>query len=49
MGWNDRCEIKELLGKTLAGIKKGAGGGDDDEIVFTCTDGAKYKMYHDQE
>lgn len=44
---NDRVNISELLGKTITsiqGMKK-----DNDEIYFICSDGTKYKMYHDQE
>lgn len=38
------AEFKELIGKTLVEINK-----TDDEIYFTCDDGSKYKMYHEQD
>lgn len=41
------CEVSELLGKTLVAIT-GADEGRD-EIVFECSDGSKYRMYHEQE
>lgn len=40
-------EFSELVGKTLvsvAGAKK-----DSEEIVFMCSDGTAYKMYHQQD
>ena len=39
------CEVSELLGKTLkavTGMTK-----DSEEIIFECTDGTRYKMYHE--
>ena len=41
-------KVTELLGKTLVGVKQ-AGSDDDDEIYFTCDDGSRYRMYHDQD
>ena len=41
------CEVSELLGKTLVAIT-GADEGND-EIIFECSDGSKYRMFHDQE
>ena len=38
------AEIKDLVGKTITEIKN-----DEYEIVFTCDDGKKYKMYHPQD
>jgi hypothetical protein len=38
-------EIKDLVGKTLTQIKNN----DNDELIFICDDGTKYKMYHDQD
>lgn len=40
------AEFKELIGKTILdieGLEKGS-----DEVVFVCSDGSKYKMYHYQ-
>lgn len=37
-------EISELIGKTLSSIDK-----SDEEMVFICTDGTSYKMYHSQD
>lgn len=37
-------EVNELIGKTLSSINT-----KDDEIIFTCTSGEKYKMYHEQD
>lgn len=41
------CDINELLGKTLRSITPAKKG--DDEIVFECEDGSRYKMYHGQD
>lgn len=35
--------LSELIGKTVTEIKRG-----DDEIIFQCSDGSIYKMYHEQ-
>lgn len=40
-------EINELLGKTLTEITGADIGGD--EIVFICSDGTNYKLYHEQD
>lgn len=37
-----RSSIEKLTGKTLIKIIRE----DDDEIIFICNDGTKYKMYH---
>lgn len=37
-------EISELVGKTLISIDK-----QDDELIFICETGEKYKMYHSQD
>lgn len=36
-------EISELVGKTVVSIDK-----KDDELIFICANGEKYKMYHSQ-
>ena len=38
-------EIKELIGKTLVKIEQI----DKEEIIFTTSEGDKYKMYHEQD
>lgn len=45
MGYKDRCGISELLGKTIVEIKNES----NDEIIFTVSDGYKYRMYHNQD
>jgi hypothetical protein len=44
MGWNDRCEITELVGKTLKEIKN-----NNDELIFICSNNERYKMFHVQD
>ena len=42
-----RCELKELLGKTvisITGMEKNSRG-----ITFVCSDGSAYDMYHEQD
>ena len=38
------AEVEELKGKTIINIVN-----NDDELLFTCSDGSKYKMYHSQD
>jgi len=45
MSWRDRCEVTELIGKTLTGIENV----ENEELIFTCATGEKYKMYHNQD
>lgn len=43
----DYLNITELIGKTVTeiiGAEK-----DSEEIIFICSDGTKYKMYHEQD
>jgi hypothetical protein len=40
------CEVSELLGKTVQTI---IGGKAVDILVFSCSDGSEYKMYHQQD
>lgn len=44
MGWNDRCEVYELLGKTLTRAEV-----VDGEIRFAADDGSQYRMFHEQD
>ena len=39
-------EINVLLGKTLSSVTVND---NQDEIIFECVDGVKYKMYHQQD
>jgi len=39
-------EITELIGKTLINIDVDM---EQDEIIFTCDNGDKYKMYHERD
>ena len=43
MDYNDSCGVSELLGKTLTECEQIG----NDEIIFTCSDGSQYKMFHD--
>lgn len=38
-------EISELVGKLIVSIDKK----ENDELIFICATGEKYKMYHDQD
>jgi len=38
------AEIKDLIGKTITEIKN-----YNYKILFTCSDGRQYKMYHEQD
>lgn len=38
------ADIKDLIGKTLLSVENES----NDRIIFTCEDGKKYIMYHDQ-
>lgn len=44
--FGDLVKFEDLLGKTFTNIEVSK---DEDEIIFTCSDGAKYKMYHEQD
>jgi hypothetical protein len=44
MGYQDRCEVSVLVGKVLTKIEN-----SNDELIFICNDGTKYKMFHDQD
>lgn len=43
---SDHVPIETLKGKTLKSVETNK---DMDEIVFTCTDGSRYLMYHEQD
>lgn len=43
MGWSDRKEFAELLGKTLSEVDVDR---ERDEIRFTCDDGTRFRMHH---
>lgn len=43
------CSFNELAGKTLEEVKVVRDTSDmNDEIIFYCTDGTAYRMYHEQ-
>lgn len=44
MGYKDRRDFSELLGKTLTNIEQEGVG----EIFFTTSEGSIYKLFHDQ-
>ena len=44
MGYNDRCGVDVLKGKTLTKIDN-----LDDELIFHVDDGSVYKMFHEQD
>jgi hypothetical protein len=37
------AKLKDLLGKTMASVENGG-----DELVFTTTDGKRFRLYHSQ-
>ena len=45
MKWAHRMPFEALKGKTLVEVKVK----DDDEILFTTTEGERYQLYHEQE
>lgn len=47
MGYNDRCQISELIGKKLTNVVNLETGSD--EVIFHCEDGASFKMLHNQD
>jgi hypothetical protein len=42
-------KIESLLGKTLTAIDKVEECNETRELIFTCTDGVKFRMYHWQD
>lgn len=46
MSYKDRVDISTFEGKTIVNISGNAG---DAELLFTMSDGTKYKMFHDQD
>jgi hypothetical protein len=45
MGWDDRCEVSELIGKTLTEVRNIS----DEEIRFVTVEGGEYRMFHSQD
>lgn len=43
MAWGNERPFSELVGKTLTKIDR-----SNDELIFHCNDGTRYKMYHEQ-
>jgi hypothetical protein len=44
--YNNSVSFSDLVGKKIASIE---GGLNSDKLVFTCTDGSEYEMYHNQD
>jgi hypothetical protein len=44
MSYLDSVDFNDIIGKIISKIDK-----TDDEIIFHCTDGYYYKMFHDQD
>ena len=47
MGYSNWVSIDKLVGKTITDIVGMEA--DGEEIIFSCSDGSKYKMYHNQD
>ena len=45
MGWEDRCDVSEMLGVTLAAVEQRG----DDEVHFRADDGRRWLMFHEQD
>lgn len=45
--WEKRCDIAELVGKTITDIRGMQNGSDI--VTFTCSDGEQFGMLHEQE
>lgn len=43
--WDNFVEMRHFVGKTFSHICTNS----DEEIIFECTDGSSYKMYHEQD
>lgn len=44
--YEKRCEISELIGKSLTAVNHLEQGSDS--VAFVCDDGSEFLMYHDQ-
>lgn len=45
--WGNDAPINDLLGKTIVnieGLEK-----DSENVLFECSDGSRYEMYHEQD
>lgn len=45
MSWDNEVPFSTLLGLTLASVERAD---EENEILFTATDGRRFRMYHDQ-
>lgn len=43
-----KADVSDLVGKTLVSIENKKEY-DEDELIFTCQSGERYKMYHEQD
>ena len=49
ISYKNFCDINSLIGKTLTTIEKTKDEESIYELIFTCLDGKKYIMWHDQD
>jgi hypothetical protein len=45
--WGNEVPINELLGKTITNIEGLESGSEN--VLFECSDGTRYEMYHEQD
>lgn len=45
--WDNDAPINDLLGKTIVNIEGLESGSEN--VLFECSDGTRYEMYHEQD